>query len=175
MDTLKNRTVEELQELQDNAEEIERLALESREVQELQLEREMALAANRSLAEQNLKFQVPLETGRTDLSNKYEELQKLAERCKEQKAKLDSVGQIKDAVSAYNSSSAAMVKVLSSSDFLLTSTFSKRNFQQRCILRPCWIFCRWKVRKLKKSLRIWLRSSWRVRYPWRHFSSSFPL
>ncbi|NXW23074.1 VP37C protein, partial [Circaetus pectoralis] len=89
MDTLRNRTVEELQELQENAEEIERLALESQEVQELQLEREMALAANRSLAEQNLKFQAPLETGRTDLFNKYEELQKLAERCKEQKAKLE--------------------------------------------------------------------------------------
>ncbi|KFQ98089.1 Vacuolar protein sorting-associated protein 37C, partial [Opisthocomus hoazin] len=59
------------------------------QVQELQLEREMALAANRSLAEQNLKFQAPLETGRADLSNKYEELQKLAERCKEQKAKLE--------------------------------------------------------------------------------------
>jgi len=58
------------------------------QVQELQLEREMALAANRSLAEQNLKFQVPLETGRSELSSKYEELQKLAEHCKEQKAKL---------------------------------------------------------------------------------------
>ncbi|NXW89510.1 VP37C protein, partial [Alopecoenas beccarii] len=113
MDTLKNRTVEELRELQENAEEIERLALESQEVrgdittlpgafvtslvvivtspqvQELQLEREMALASNRSLAEQNLKFQAPLETGRTDLSSKYEELQQLAERCKEQKAKLE--------------------------------------------------------------------------------------
>ncbi|KAM9278567.1 vacuolar protein sorting-associated protein 37C isoform 1-T4 [Morus bassanus] len=89
MDTLRNRTVEELQELQENAEEIERLALESQEVQELQLEREMALAANRSLAEQNLKFQAPLEMGRTDLSNRYEELQKLAERCKEQKTKLE--------------------------------------------------------------------------------------
>ncbi|NXT83660.1 VP37C protein, partial [Zapornia atra] len=89
MDTLRNRTVEELQELQENTEEIERLALESQEVQELQLEREMALAANRSLAEQNLKFQAPLETGRTNLSNKYEELQKLAERCREQKAKLE--------------------------------------------------------------------------------------
>ncbi|XP_010076699.1 PREDICTED: vacuolar protein sorting-associated protein 37C, partial [Pterocles gutturalis] len=89
METLRNRTVEELQELQESAEEIERLALESQEVQELQLEREMALAANRSLAEQNLKFQAPLETGRSDLSNKYEELQKLAERCKEQKAKLE--------------------------------------------------------------------------------------
>lgn len=112
MDTLRNRTVEELRELQENAEEIERLALESQEVggdittlpgafvtslvlivtspqvQELQLEREMALASNRSLAEQNLKFQAPLETGRTDLSSKYEELQQLAERCKEQKAKL---------------------------------------------------------------------------------------
>lgn len=32
MDTLKNRSVEELRELQENAEEIERLALESREV-----------------------------------------------------------------------------------------------------------------------------------------------
>ncbi|XP_025901406.1 vacuolar protein sorting-associated protein 37C [Nothoprocta perdicaria] len=90
METLRNCTVEELRELQDNAEEIERLALDSREVQELQLEREMALAANRSLAEQNLKFQAPLETGRTDLSNKYEELQRLAERCKEQKAKLEN-------------------------------------------------------------------------------------
>ncbi|XP_032300607.1 LOW QUALITY PROTEIN: vacuolar protein sorting-associated protein 37C [Coturnix japonica] len=89
MDSLKNRSVEELQALQEDAAEIERLALESREVQELQLEREMALAANRSLAEQNLKFQVPLETGRSELSSKYEELQKLAERCKEQKAKLE--------------------------------------------------------------------------------------
>lgn len=48
----------------------------------------MALAANRSLAEQNLKFQVPLETGRSDLSKKYQELQELAGRCREQKEKL---------------------------------------------------------------------------------------
>ncbi|TRZ12236.1 hypothetical protein HGM15179_014863 [Zosterops borbonicus] len=89
MDTLRNRTVEELRELQDDSQEIERLALESQEVQELQLEREMALAANRSLAEQNLKFQVPLETGRSDLSKKYQELQELAGRCREQKEKLE--------------------------------------------------------------------------------------
>ncbi|XP_061335232.1 vacuolar protein sorting-associated protein 37C [Pezoporus flaviventris] len=89
METLRTRTVQELQELQENTEEIERLALESQEVQELQLEREMSLAANRSLAEQNLKFQAPLETGRTELGSKYEELQKLAQRCQEQKAKLE--------------------------------------------------------------------------------------
>ncbi|XP_010130523.1 PREDICTED: vacuolar protein sorting-associated protein 37C-like, partial [Buceros rhinoceros silvestris] len=62
--SLRDRPGEDLRHLQDDAEEIERLALESREVQELQLEREMALAANRSLAEQNLKFQAPLESGR---------------------------------------------------------------------------------------------------------------
>lgn len=81
--------MEELRELQEDSQEIERLALESREVQELQLEREMALAANRSLAEQNLKFQAPLETGRSDLSKKYQELQELAGRCREQKEKLE--------------------------------------------------------------------------------------
>ncbi|KFP82911.1 Vacuolar protein sorting-associated protein 37C, partial [Acanthisitta chloris] len=91
MDTLRNRTVEELQELQEDSQEIERLALESQEVQELQLEREMALAANRSLAEQNLKFQEPLERGRSDLSNKYQELQELAGKCREQKEKLASL------------------------------------------------------------------------------------
>ncbi|NXO62574.1 VP37C protein, partial [Phainopepla nitens] len=89
MDTLRSRTVEELRELQEDSQEIERLALESQEVQELQLEREMALAANRSLAEQNLKFRAPLETGRSDLSEKYQELQELAGRCREQKEKLE--------------------------------------------------------------------------------------
>ncbi|KAJ7425181.1 VPS37C, ESCRT-I subunit [Pitangus sulphuratus] len=112
MDTLRNRTVEELRELQEDSQEIERLALESQEVggggvtagfprpipsvtsripqvQELQLEREMALASNRSLAEQNLKFQAPLESGRSDLSRKYLELQELAGRCREQKKKLE--------------------------------------------------------------------------------------
>ncbi|XP_074854095.1 vacuolar protein sorting-associated protein 37C isoform X2 [Carettochelys insculpta] len=89
METLRNLSVKELQELQENSEEIERLALESTEVQELQLEREMALATNRSLAEQNLEFQMPLETGRTNLSDRYQKLQKLAEQCQEQKAKLE--------------------------------------------------------------------------------------
>ncbi|NXY10907.1 VP37C protein, partial [Pteruthius melanotis] len=114
METLRDRTAEELRELQEDSQEIERLALESQEVgaagrwlrglprplsrphrpqipqvQELQLEREMALAANRSLAEQNLKFQAPLETGRGRLSEKYQELQELAGRCREQKEKLE--------------------------------------------------------------------------------------
>ncbi|KAL8182825.1 UNVERIFIED_CONTAM: Vacuolar protein sorting-associated protein 37C [Gekko kuhli] len=89
METFKDKSVDELQKLQEDLEEIERLALESNEVQNLQLEREMALATNRSLAEQNLTFQEPLETGRANLSDKYQDLQKLVERCQEQKAKLE--------------------------------------------------------------------------------------
>ncbi|XP_020648020.3 vacuolar protein sorting-associated protein 37C [Pogona vitticeps] len=89
METFRDMTVDELKKLQDNAEEIERLALESNEVQDIQLEREMALATNRSLAERNLKFQEPLETGRAKLSDRYQDLQTLMERCQEQKAKLE--------------------------------------------------------------------------------------
>jgi ESCRT-I complex subunit VPS37 len=53
----------------------------------------MALATNRSLAEQNLEFQGPLEISRSNLSDKYQELRKLVERCQEQKAKLGKDGQ----------------------------------------------------------------------------------
>uniref|UniRef100_A0A8C4LMB2 VPS37C subunit of ESCRT-I n=1 Tax=Equus asinus asinus TaxID=83772 RepID=A0A8C4LMB2_EQUAS len=89
METLKDKTLEELEEMQNDPEAIDRLAQESPEVQDLQLEREMALATNRSLAEQNLEFQGPLEISRSNLSDKYQELRKLVERCQEQKAKLE--------------------------------------------------------------------------------------
>ncbi|XP_073902723.1 vacuolar protein sorting-associated protein 37C isoform X2 [Castor canadensis] len=89
METLKDKTLQELEAMQNDPEAISRLALESPEVQDLQLEREMALATNRSLAEQNLEFQGPLEISRSNLSDKYQELRKLVERCQEQKAKLE--------------------------------------------------------------------------------------
>ncbi|XP_019511610.1 PREDICTED: vacuolar protein sorting-associated protein 37C isoform X2 [Hipposideros armiger] len=89
METLKDKTLEELEEMQNDPEAIDRLAQESPEVQDLQLEREMALATNRSLAERNLEFQGPLEISRSNLSDKYQELRKLVERCQEQKAKLE--------------------------------------------------------------------------------------
>ncbi|XP_066107737.1 vacuolar protein sorting-associated protein 37C [Saccopteryx bilineata] len=89
METLKDKTLEELEELQSDSEAIDRLAQEAPEIQDLQLEREMALATNRSLAERNLEFQGPLEINRSNLSDKYQELRKLVERCQEQKAKLE--------------------------------------------------------------------------------------
>ncbi|XP_010631452.1 vacuolar protein sorting-associated protein 37C [Fukomys damarensis] len=89
METLRDKTVQELEDMQSDPEAIGRLALESPEVQDLQLEREMALATNRSLAEQNLEFQGPLEISRSNLSDKYQELRRLVERCQEQKARLE--------------------------------------------------------------------------------------
>ncbi|XP_006899904.1 PREDICTED: vacuolar protein sorting-associated protein 37C [Elephantulus edwardii] len=89
METLKDKSLEELEQMQNDLETIDRLALESPEVQDLQLEREMALATNRSLAEQNLEFQAPLEISRSNLLDKYQELRRLVERCQEQKAKLE--------------------------------------------------------------------------------------
>ncbi|KAM6159991.1 vacuolar protein sorting-associated protein 37C isoform 1-T2 [Erethizon dorsatum] len=89
METLKDKTMQELEEMQSDPEAIGRLALESPEVQDLQLEREMALATNRSLAERNLEFQGPLEISRSNLSDKYQELRRLVERCQEQKARLE--------------------------------------------------------------------------------------
>ncbi|KAH0512713.1 Vacuolar protein sorting-associated protein 37C [Microtus ochrogaster] len=89
MEGLKDKTLQELEDMQNDPDAITRLALESPEVQDLQLEREMALATNRSLAEQNLEFQGPLEISRSNLSDKYQELRKLMERCQEQKAKLE--------------------------------------------------------------------------------------
>ncbi|NWR95470.1 VP37C protein, partial [Furnarius figulus] len=89
MDTLRNRTLQQLQELQEDSQEIQRLALESSEVQELQLEREMALASNRSLAERNLELREPLESGRSRLSQKYLELRELAGKCRQHREKLE--------------------------------------------------------------------------------------
>ncbi|XP_004646783.1 vacuolar protein sorting-associated protein 37C [Octodon degus] len=89
MEMLKDKSVQELEDMQSDVEAIGRLALESPEVQDLQLEREMALATNRSLAERNLEFQGPLEISRSNLSDKYQELRRLVERCQEQKARLE--------------------------------------------------------------------------------------
>ncbi|EHB02060.1 Vacuolar protein sorting-associated protein 37C [Heterocephalus glaber] len=77
MEMLRDKSMQELEDMQSDPEAIGRLALESPEVQDLQLEREMALATNRSLAERNLEFQGPLEISRSNLSDKYQELHRL--------------------------------------------------------------------------------------------------
>uniref|UniRef100_A0A9J7YS49 VPS37C subunit of ESCRT-I n=1 Tax=Cyprinus carpio carpio TaxID=630221 RepID=A0A9J7YS49_CYPCA len=64
-------------------------------IQNIQLEREMALAANRSLAEQNLDMKPRLETERARLVGKYAELEKVREKYKQHCAVRDSImGQV---------------------------------------------------------------------------------
>lgn len=75
MDKLQDLSQSELEELLDNAERVESMALESDEIQNIQLEREMALASNRSLAEQNLDVKPRLEEQRARLGERYSQLE----------------------------------------------------------------------------------------------------
>ncbi|XP_069089135.1 vacuolar protein sorting-associated protein 37C [Pleurodeles waltl] len=90
MESLQNMSVEELQKMQEDPERMDHLALESQELQSLQLEKETYLAMNRRLAEENLAFQPRLDTGRLLLQERYEALGEAVAQYKQQKAKLDS-------------------------------------------------------------------------------------
>uniref|UniRef100_A0A3B4TTP5 VPS37C subunit of ESCRT-I n=1 Tax=Seriola dumerili TaxID=41447 RepID=A0A3B4TTP5_SERDU len=79
MEKLQDLSQSELQELLDNPERVESMALESDEIQNIQLEREMALASNRSLAEQNLDMKPRLESQREMLVERYSQLEAVRE------------------------------------------------------------------------------------------------
>ncbi|XP_037546561.1 vacuolar protein sorting-associated protein 37C [Nematolebias whitei] len=79
MEKLQDLSQSELQELLDNAERVESMALESDEIQNIQLEREMALASNRSLAEQNLDMKPRLESQKEALVARYSQLEAVRE------------------------------------------------------------------------------------------------
>ncbi|XP_028833330.1 vacuolar protein sorting-associated protein 37C [Denticeps clupeoides] len=95
MEKLQDLSQSELQDLLDNTERVESMALESDEIQNIQLEREMALASNRSLAERNLDMKPKLERERERLVAKYSELEEMRERYKERCVLRDSImGQV---------------------------------------------------------------------------------
>ncbi|XP_026215577.1 vacuolar protein sorting-associated protein 37C [Anabas testudineus] len=79
MEKLQDLSQSELQELLDNPERVEAMALESDEIQNIQLEREMALASNRSLAEQNLDVKPRLESQKELLVERYSQLEVVRE------------------------------------------------------------------------------------------------
>lgn len=91
MDKLQDLSQSELQDLLDNSERVESMALESDEIQNIQLEREMALASNRSLAERNLDMRPRLERERERLVERYAQLQELRDRYKQRCAQRDDV------------------------------------------------------------------------------------
>lgn len=95
MEKLQELSQAELQELLDNAERVEAMALESDEIQNIQLEREMALAANRSLAEQNLDRRPYLESQKEALVSRYLQLEALQQKYREHCAQRDGMaGQV---------------------------------------------------------------------------------
>ncbi|KAK5901371.1 hypothetical protein CgunFtcFv8_026251 [Champsocephalus gunnari] len=79
MEKLQDLSQSELQELLDNPERVESMALESDEIQNIQLEREMALASNRSLAEQNLDMKPRVESEKEVLVERYSQLEAIRE------------------------------------------------------------------------------------------------
>ncbi|XP_061535867.1 vacuolar protein sorting-associated protein 37C [Phycodurus eques] len=85
----------ELQELLDNPEKVESMAQDSDEIQNIQLEREMALASNRSLAEQNLDMRPHLESRREVLVERYTQLEAIRDTYREHYSIIEGrVGQV---------------------------------------------------------------------------------
>ncbi|XP_062334416.1 vacuolar protein sorting-associated protein 37C [Osmerus eperlanus] len=95
MDKLQDLSQSELEELLDNADRVESMALESDEIQNIQLEREMALASNRSLAEQNLDVKPALEKQRERLVERYSQLESVRDAYRQHCSLRDGiVGQV---------------------------------------------------------------------------------
>uniref|UniRef100_A0A4W6E4E2 VPS37C subunit of ESCRT-I n=1 Tax=Lates calcarifer TaxID=8187 RepID=A0A4W6E4E2_LATCA len=95
MEKLQDLSQSELQDLLDNPDRVESMALESDEIQNIQLEREMALAANRSLAEQNLDMKPRLESQKEVLVERYSQLEAVRETYRQHCSMRDGmVGQV---------------------------------------------------------------------------------
>ncbi|XP_057699891.1 vacuolar protein sorting-associated protein 37C isoform X3 [Corythoichthys intestinalis] len=95
MEKILDLSQSELQELLDHPEKVESMAQESDEIQNIQLEREMSLASNRSLAEENLNMRPHLESQREVLVGKYTQLKAVRETYKEHQSIIERiVGQV---------------------------------------------------------------------------------
>uniref|UniRef100_A0A8D0E7R1 VPS37B subunit of ESCRT-I n=1 Tax=Salvator merianae TaxID=96440 RepID=A0A8D0E7R1_SALMN len=86
---LEGLTLHQLNELLEDEEQLQGMAKEMEEAQNVQLNKDMTLASNRSLAEGNLLYQPRLDALKTTLIQKYQELQALFEAYQIKKTKLD--------------------------------------------------------------------------------------
>ncbi|KAG9487674.1 vacuolar protein sorting-associated protein 37B [Eleutherodactylus coqui] len=82
-------SLSQLNELLEDDAKLGHMAQEMDEVQNVQLNKEMTLAGNRSLAESNLLYQPKLDNQKATLTQKYQELQALMELHQLKKTKLD--------------------------------------------------------------------------------------
>lgn len=81
----------QLNELLEDEGQLTEMVQKMEETQNVQLNKEMTLASNRSLAEGNLLYQPQLDTLKARLTQKYQELQVLFEAYQIKKTKLDSL------------------------------------------------------------------------------------
>uniref|UniRef100_UPI00358F8419 vacuolar protein sorting-associated protein 37B-like n=1 Tax=Myxine glutinosa TaxID=7769 RepID=UPI00358F8419 len=89
MRKLSGLSIQELMELLENESKLDQMILETDEVKNLQVAKELCLASNRSLAEVNLQHQPQLESGRVTLANKYQQLGNINERYVDKRTQLD--------------------------------------------------------------------------------------
>ncbi|XP_077164627.1 vacuolar protein sorting-associated protein 37B [Paroedura picta] len=86
---LEGLSLQQLNELLEDEEQLQSMAREMEEAQNVQLSKDMTLASNRSLAEGNLLYQPKLDALKTALTQKYQELHVLFEAYQIKKTKLD--------------------------------------------------------------------------------------
>ncbi|XP_028566450.2 vacuolar protein sorting-associated protein 37B [Podarcis muralis] len=86
---LEGLSLHQLNELLDDEEQLQSMAREMEEAQNVQLSKDMTLASNRSLAEGNLLYQPKLDALKAALTQKYQELQVIFEAYQIKKTKLD--------------------------------------------------------------------------------------
>ncbi|XP_053135875.1 vacuolar protein sorting-associated protein 37B [Hemicordylus capensis] len=86
---LEGLSLHQLNELLEDEEQLQRMAGEMEEAQNVQLTKDMTLASNRSLAEGNLLYQPKLDALKAALTQKYQELQVIFEAYQMKKTKLD--------------------------------------------------------------------------------------
>ncbi|XP_061558821.1 vacuolar protein sorting-associated protein 37B [Phycodurus eques] len=92
----------ELRELLQSDDKMEQIIRLNEKFQELQVDREMMLASNRSVAEDSLARQPRLDNGRLQLAEKYRELSNLATMCWEKQSQLGTRVQKHSLQSAQN-------------------------------------------------------------------------
>lgn len=80
----------ELRELLQDEEKMDQIVRLNEKFQELQVDRELLLTSNRSLAEASLSRRPHLQTGKRQLAAKYEELARLTTACREKQSRLEA-------------------------------------------------------------------------------------
>ncbi|KAM9218305.1 vacuolar protein sorting-associated protein 37D [Leptosomus discolor] len=137
---------------------LQRAARLSRKFQSLQLEREMCLASNCTLARVNLSLRPRLEDGKASLAIKYQELREIREACWDKQQRLatylekwspqSALGQLQAKLDASEAESEAQIEQFLGQDLPLDSFL-----ESFCQSRTRSHICRTQLEKLQELLR----------------------